>query len=408
MTRKLVVLLDGTGNRIGVQPSNVLRMLPLLSKDRDKVLAHYDQGVGTFGRPGVLFEWQNLPARLLGLAFGWGTRVTVERAYRFLCQHHQPGDEIHIYGFSRGAYAARLLAATLFRVGLVAPEHVHHFPLIWQALTQRKPGFGRMGYLKSLFEARKVDVQLLGLYDTVNSTGWLLNPFQVPNTVTNPAVRHVRHALSLDERRSFFRPLLWKEDASPGDDGTPRVQQVWFAGSHSDVGGGYPLKEAGLANAALHWMLGEATALGLDLDTGAYLAFIRKKHAAANPLGHYHNSYNLLWSLTEWLPRVVWDSTLKKRRLTLGRYWPFGKHTYRPLPIAPALHHSVGARCDAMAGYRPDIALLECSWVPDRPVTINGSTPTLPARQPRKARVNSSPPAPKENSKRTCGEMEAV
>lgn len=245
-----MVLLDGTGNRIDIQPSYIARMLPLLDQPPDRQLCHYDHGVGTVGRPGVLFEWQNLPARLLGLAFGWGTRITVERAYRFLCEHHRPGDDIYLFGFSRGAYAARLLAAMVHRYGLLPPQHLHQFPPALNALAHRVGGFGRMGWIRRAYADRPVTVRLLGLYDTVNSTGWISNPHNVPNTVNNRSVENVRHALSLDQRRSFFSPLLWGPAGNRPYHPDVAVQQVGFAGVHWDVGGGYAMDQSGLASCA--------------------------------------------------------------------------------------------------------------------------------------------------------------
>lgn len=276
MARQRVVLLDGTGNRIGIQPSYIARRLPLLDQPPDRQLCHYDHGVGTVGRPGVLFEWQNLPAHLLGLAFGWGTRITVERAYRFLFEHHRPGDDIYLFGFSRGAYAARLLAAMVHRYGLLPPQHLHQFPHAWNALAHRVGGFGRMGWIRRAFAGRPVTVRLLGLYHTVNSTGWISKPFNVPNTVNNRSVENVRHALSLDQRRSFFSPLLWGPAGNRPYHPDVAVQQVGFAGVHWDVGGGYAMDQSGLASCALDWMLGDACALGLRLDRQGCQAFLAR------------------------------------------------------------------------------------------------------------------------------------
>jgi uncharacterized protein (DUF2235 family) len=269
MARQLLVLLDGSGNRIGILPSNITRMLPLLVQHPDRLQCHYDQGVGTFGKPGVLFEWQNLQARLLGLAFGWGTRITVERAYRFLCEHYREGDDIYLFGFSRGAYAARLLAAVVHRFGLLPPQHLDQFPHAWNALAHRIGGFPRMGWIKQAVAGRQASIRLLRLYDTVNSSGWFSNPFNVPNTVNNPCVEQVRHALSLDERSSLSTPLLWGQADNAEYCPHATVQQVWFAGVHSDVGGGYALDEAGLACCAMDWRLGEACALGCSWTPGA-------------------------------------------------------------------------------------------------------------------------------------------
>lgn len=376
MARQLVILLDGTGNRIGIQPSNITRMLPLLDQHPDRLLCHYDQGVGTFGKPGVLFEWQNLPARLLGLAFGWGTRITVERAYRFLCEHYAPGDLIYVFGFSRGAYAARLLAAVVHRFGLLPPQHLNQFPHAWNALAHRDGGFPRMAWIKQAFAGRPANIHLLGLYDTVNSTGWISNPFNVPNTVNNTSVAHVRHALSLDERRSFFAPLLWGPAGNASYCPDARVQQVWFAGVHSDVGGGYAMDEAGLASCALDWMLGEATALGLRLAPGRCHDFIAKKRNQPRPSAPAHRSDGGPWTLTEWLPRRRWNPARKTMRWQLGHCTPL-RDGRRVLDHRPWIHSSVRIRQLDNPHYQPLLAALDPQWVDSRP-WVPTTTPAAP------------------------------
>lgn len=384
MARQLVVLLDGTGNRIGIQPSNITRMLPLLDQDPDRLLCHYDQGVGTFGRPGVLFEWQNLPARLLGLAFGWGTRITVERAYRFLCEHYRQGDQLYLFGFSRGAYAARLLAAVIHRYGLLPPQHLTQFPHAWNALVHRVGGFPRMAWIKQAFAGRPARITLLGLYDTVNSTGWISNPFNVPNTVNNPSVEHVRHALSLDERRSFFSPLLWGPAGSPRYQPDARIQQVWFAGVHSDVGGGYAMDQSGLASCALDWMLGEAAALGLALDSRRCHDFMDKKRNHPHATAPAHRSDGGLWTLTEWLPRRRWHPARKAMAWQLGHCTPL-RDARRVLDPQPWVHRSVQLRQHADPHYQAQLAALQPQWVDSRPWGPAATAPEAATDQLRDA-----------------------
>ncbi len=137
--RQLVVCIDGTSNRFGDQPTNVVRLYRSLSRDPRRVLAYYDQGVGTFGLKETLFEWQKFPSRIAGLAFGWGLKRNVEGAYRFLAEHYRPGDQIFLFGFSRGAYAVRVLAAMLRAVGLIDAHQPHLFDYAWTLLTTRMP-----------------------------------------------------------------------------------------------------------------------------------------------------------------------------------------------------------------------------------------------------------------------------
>jgi uncharacterized protein (DUF2235 family) len=320
MPRQLVVCLDGTNNRFSEKPTNVLKILRCLSRDSDSLLAYYDQGLGTFGLKETLFEWQKLPARVFGLAFGWGLDRVIGSAYEFLAQNYQPGDEIFVFGFSRGAYTARVLAAMIRGVGLVASHQTHLFDYAWAMLRSRengKPNFALQGRFKATFGQRRVRIRFLGLFDTVSSVGWIYDPLVVPYTRHNDLVDEVRHAVSLDERRSFFRQNLWNSD--PSDRTT--VKEVWFAGAHSDIGGGYPPVEPTLTRVALRWMLLEARACGLEIDRDAEdEALDCPEGEPADRIAPTHDSMTLAWKFAEWVPRLVWDKTDGKRHLRLGCY----------------------------------------------------------------------------------------
>lgn len=238
MGRQLVIFLDGTGNRFSHKPTNVIRLLRSLPKGSADVLTYYDQGVGTFGVKETLFEWQKLPSRICGLAFGWGLKRNVEGAYHFLAENYRAGDEIYLFGFSRGAYAARALAALIHTAGIVEGHQTHLFDYAWAMLLARSgennaPDFKLQARFKSTF-GRRVNVHFLGLFDTVKSVGWIYDPVIIPYTAKNPAVDIVRHAVSIDERRCFFRQHLWRRNSDVRTD----LKEVWFAGVHSDVGGG--------------------------------------------------------------------------------------------------------------------------------------------------------------------------
>lgn len=350
--RQLVVCLDGTGNRFGDCPTNVIRVLRSLPADPASTLAYYDQGVGTFGLKETLFEWQKLPARVLGLAFGWGLRRLVEGAYCFLAQNYRPGDEIFIFGFSRGAFAARALAALVRAVGLVPAHQAHLFEHAWAMLLAREkhgnqPDFELQGRFKATF-GRNVRIRMLGLFDTVKSVGWVYDPVIIPFSADNSCVEAVRHAVSIDERRGFFRQHLWRARPSRPTD----HKEVWFAGVHSDVGGGYPPGEAQLALVSLRWMLGEAAALGLRLDpvrAGKELA--PSSGARPGALAPPHDSMTAAWKLAEWMPRRVWQGPGKGRRWLIGAMPPFGKPRARLLPPDALIHRSVRERLDAGIAY---------------------------------------------------------
>ena len=365
MPRQLVVCLDGTNNRFDHRPTNILHILRSLTPDLDQVLSYYDQGVGTFGLKETLFEWQKIPSRVLGLAFGWGIDRTICGAYSFLSKNYREGDEIYLFGFSRGAYAVRALAALIHACGLIQPHQLNLFDYAWAMLTARqrtkdpktnnKPDFDIQDSFKATF-GRTVPIKFLGIFDTVKSVGWVYAPTVIPFTANNSSVQFVRHAMSIDERRCFFRPNEWGAYA-PTAPTTPQpanasapvikqdVKQVWFAGFHSDLGGGYPPEDSSLAAVALCWMLGESIDHGLNVDPVRARAEMRPPEGVPpNLLGDMQNSMNFAWKCAEWFPTKQWSSTDGKRHLRVGAMPPFGKPRPRTIPANALLHVSVKDR----------------------------------------------------------------
>lgn len=365
MGRQLVICLDGTGNRFNHCPTNIIRLVRSMSSDPDRVLTYYDQGVGTFGLKETLFEWQKVPARIFGLAFGWGIKRTVEGAYRFIAENLREDDVLFIFGFSRGAYAARALAAVIRAVGVVPGHQAHLFEYGWSILMARtgeenKPDFKLQGRFKSTF-GRRVNVHFLGLFDTVKSVGWVYDPVSIPFTTNNRIVEIVRHAMSMDEKRSFFRQHLWSDNALRTD-----VKQVWFPGVHSDVGGGYAADEAQLALGAFRWMLGEAVAAGLRVDLNkARKQMIKVNGSVRDACGPMHDSMTTAWKIAEWVPRLVWDRRKLKRVLRIGQMLPFGKPRSRYIATGALVHSSIVARLKGAPGYVPSNLPDQYGAVPD-------------------------------------------
>lgn len=283
--KNIVLLCDGTANQVTIySQTNVLRLARLLQKGDGaggRQVVFYDPGLGTEGSPGALTWFGRAITRGLGLAFGFGLSRNLADAYSFLVQHYEPGDRIYIFGFSRGAYTARALTGLLGRVGLLergceslisyairyfhaCDDHQLNFfkqrfsrtyPLLWQEVI---PGIAD-GPLRD--RAKKpsrgvVPVHFLGVWDTVKSIGLFRRRVSLPDTDWLPNMIYGRHAVALDERRSQYRPELWCADtgdpilhaAEQGKRKANRqsclhqdVETVWFAGAHSDVGGGYGL-----------------------------------------------------------------------------------------------------------------------------------------------------------------------
>lgn len=280
--RNLVVLSDGTGNRGGKSHStNVWRLFQTLNLHDAPVpqLAIYDDGVGTED-----FR----PLKLLGGAFGWGLTANVVELYSFLARHYRPGDRIYLFGFSRGAFTVRVLAGLIHRCGLWSrdallqhpdPERFMRKRIVRAYRSLSDDEVARLQAETALL--RDVRIRFVGVWDTVDAVGMPIDELKFPleagprlllgrrgygfhDRQLADTVISARQALSLDDDRGTFHPNVW---STPHPRGNRQglcmdLDQVWFAGAHSNVGGGYP-KDA-LAHVSLDWMLGECDALGAD------------------------------------------------------------------------------------------------------------------------------------------------
>jgi uncharacterized protein (DUF2235 family) len=347
MPRNLVLCLDGTSNRYSKANTNVVKLFGTLLRDAPEQLAYYQTGIGTNTPPGIYDRVVRRVVETLDKAFAILLDDHVLAAYDYLCQTWEPGDRIFIFGFSRGAYTARVVAAMVHKVGLLSRGNDELLPFAWDMFAhQRDPALWQ-GFRATF--GREVPVDFLGVWDTVSSVGWAYSPQHYPFTMNNPCVRVLRHALALDERRAYFPQNEWTHEPPAWQD----VQQVWFAGVHSDVGGGYPEAESGLAKITLRWMLGHAERAGLLLQPERVAAILPDRTgngvAAPDPAAPAHQSLRGLWWLVELLPRRVRNPARDWRS-----EWviPLGRH--RRLREGAAIHESVFQRmADPAAQYRP-------------------------------------------------------
>ncbi len=242
--------------------------------------------VSVYYEPGI--QWRGI-RRAHEVMAGIGLHRQAKRAYLFLARNWQPGDRIVLMGYSRGAYAVRLLAGMIDRVGLLRAAQVDEETLerVWRVYSEAPEGTEA----RALRAARchdGVTVDFLGAYDTVRDLGlrWPVlrqvvpRPQPLHSRAPMPSTRIARHALALDETRQVYAPLLWSvsPDKAAGD-----VIQVWFRGSHGDVGGqlvGYSPARP-LSNIPLVWMLGEAEAAGLPLPALWRTRFVTDAEAPA-------------------------------------------------------------------------------------------------------------------------------
>ena len=268
--KRLIVCLDGTWNvpDAGPNPTNVVKIMRAIrdaGSDGAPQVTFYDKGVGTGGPID----------RIRGGAFGRGLDTNVQDGYRFLCNNYVPGDEIYLFGFSRGAFTARSLAGFIGWMGLLEKSAMARLPEAWQSYKDHDEALrAELRAVHGRAEKRAVRIRCVGVWDTVGALGI---PGKLGNSFTRGKYRfhdtqlgdHIDfgfHALSIDERRGPFEPTLWSTLVD-NDISTERVRQVWFPGVHSNVGGGY--RDAGLSDLALDWMIGEVSrATDLVFDRG--------------------------------------------------------------------------------------------------------------------------------------------
>jgi len=357
MAHNIVICCDGTGNEYGSANSNVVKLYWTLTSN-DQQCAYYHPGVGTMGARNALSVVGKWWTKVRGLAFGYGFSDNIADAYSFLMSRFRPGDRVFIFGFSRGSYTARALCGLLHMCGLLTPGNEALIPYALRLYKSNDPyKFDIAAGFRATFSIDCVPY-FLGLWDTVSSVGWILDPIHtqgghLPFTATLPNVPIMRHAVSIDERRAFFRQNLIYKPATQDQN----LKQVWFAGVHSDVGGSYPESESGLSKIAFRWMICEAQAAGLQLDPQKVSDVLGSSAAYCPPdfRGKLHSSLHGFWYLGEIWPKLhyrtvsipgradpVWKRGI---RLNLGRA--------RTIPEGAHLHESVFERIEALTTYRP-------------------------------------------------------
>ncbi|MDQ8758261.1 DUF2235 domain-containing protein [Sphingosinicella sp. LHD-64] len=342
--KTVVLFSDGTGNHSGkLHKTNVWRMyqtidLGVPERKGDRIqIGRYDNGIA------------NSSFRLLAMIqgiFGWGLKRNILSLYLFLCRNYRPGDSICLFGFSRGAFTMRVLADLIDRQKILSHTHGEALSyLVEDAYRDYRRGqhprmwpmrglvpLGRWimrgvrwtwrtaRFRKHYADAERVDgeIAFLGAWDTVSAYGGPILEIirAVDDWVTQisfsdksvPAcVRAARHALALDDERDSFQPLPWDESATD----RARLTQVWFAGMHSDVGGGYP--DDSLSYVSFIWMLDEASAAaGLRFRPDRE----RDARLQADSFGPIHNSRSGLGGYYRYQPRNI-----------AALMWPAGKGT---------------------------------------------------------------------------------
>jgi uncharacterized protein (DUF2235 family) len=350
--KNLVVCLDGTRNQIGAgrptNPAKVFQMLDL--DDPTEQLAYYDPGVGTLPAATMRGKIAQRSSQVAQMAFGFGMKANMTQAYTWLMQNYQPGDKVYVFGFSRGAYTARALVGLLGRPGLLRSGSDNLVEYAVKEYIKRRPSSGAddeppSEEVKQFADAlcwgtptkhlndspycptewdriHSIPVEYLGIWDTVEASGIAgIGEVKWPITKTLWNVKRLRHAVSIDERRSPYREFLVKPRINPAD--AFEFEEVWFSGVHSDVGGTFP--EAQLAMIALKWVFdGVAKQLHLR-DRGAAETYRKwcavEKSFATAPIHKNRVAWKLLLSHTRRVPDDgLIHETVRARRATNHGY----------------------------------------------------------------------------------------
>ncbi len=313
--KRIAIFADGTWNspRKG-RATNVLRMARAVKPEAggSQQVVFYDWGVGTDRK------------KLSGGITGAGIDKNIMDCYRFLVHNYDDDDQLFFFGFSRGAYTARSLAGFIRNCGILKREHANKIPDAFRLYRKRtrasRPDEAiPVRFRRDFAVANITPIEFVGAWDTVGALGipvpfWgTLNEheFLFHDTEPSKIVQHARHAVSIDENREDFAPVLWSD--KPNVD----VSQVWFAGAHSDVGGGY--RERGLSDCASHWMLSEARKFGLEFESH-YLDAVRP-----DPRDKQHNERRGIYRARGELTRSIRGSV----HTTAKQRWDANAQNYR-------------------------------------------------------------------------------
>jgi uncharacterized protein (DUF2235 family) len=345
--KRLVICCDGTWQRLygGALTNVALTARAVASRDAQ-------------GHPQIVFYSEGVGASLSGLSLWQGmTGADLDdnllEAWLFLNLNYEPGDQIYLFGFSRGAYTVRSLAGLLRKIGVLRRAHVDKAREALDLYRAREiaadsPETERFRTAHAIawprlaapFTAPPFDLRIryLGLWDTVGALGiprvlpvpvGLNKSYEFHDTALSRSVQSARHAVAIDERRAAFAPTLWSNaDAFNSPGAPPRVLQMWFPGDHGGVGGG---EARGLSNCALMWVLEGAEHAGLALERApgsvisACLAEIDPIHA---PIGGVSRLGPVA---TRWRKGL---SRFEDVHETAQLRW-MGDRRYRPAPLAP-------------------------------------------------------------------------
>ncbi|WP_205504619.1 DUF2235 domain-containing protein [Rufibacter psychrotolerans] len=338
MNKRIITCSDGTWNKFGNSDrgcpvkTNVEKMYnSICAKGPDgvKQCKIYDEGVGTG------YTWQD---RLFGGLTGAGIDMNIKDVYTFILLNYSPGDEIFLFGFSRGAYTARSIAGLIRNCGILKAEYINLVDKAYGLYRDRNeythPDSDLMkSFRRNYCQEDVTPIKFIGVWDTVGSLGiplpWFKlynkNKYKFHDVTLGKTIEHAYHGLALDDKRVLFTPSIWEPCSTvKADPKHPQVlEQRWFAGVHSNVGGGYA--DCGLSDIALRWLIDRSKKLNLCFDE------VQLQGLEQNHLGELRNSYT--WKYWFWPPKIrtvtlkdgtnqVIDESVKQRMDEDGEYRP--------------------------------------------------------------------------------------
>jgi uncharacterized protein (DUF2235 family) len=353
MPKNIVICCDGTSNEPARDTTNVAKLYFALESAPLCQITFYHPGLGTMEPPGALTRLEKIWTVTGGLAVGRGIEDDIRDAYVFLSDYYTPGDLVFLFGFSRGAYTVRALTGLLSMYGLLQPGNAPLAPYAIRMMfainrARKRDDTAAAEQVFNLAErfrgtySRECKPHFVGLWDTVSSVGWFAHPTRLPYTANNADISIARHAIAIDERRAFFPPNFWrpagKEPSGPKD-----LKQVWFPGSHCDVGGGYPEgPESAQSKYPLAWMIREADNAGLVLNQekvdeilGSATNASYQKASVEFPL---HETLTGWWVLAEFLPKPHYDYKTSREG------WKIHRFARREMPGDALVHDSAYLR----------------------------------------------------------------
>jgi uncharacterized protein (DUF2235 family) len=295
MAKNIVICSDGTGNSaVKDRGTNVFKIFESIDLNGhrfnpklDPQVPIYDDGVGTED-----FR----PIKIFAGITGWGLSRNVKQLYKELCRIYDPGDKLFLFGFSRGAFTVRTLAGFIVKCGIIDAQKQPtakafddcvnraykayrscYRTVLMRLLRGEATATATEEFKVRFCHAQQTNIHFIGVWDTVDAVGLpfhvsdlinaLIYRFKFPNQRLSEQVDHAYHALAVDDDRHSFHPLLWDQRV-PNQGKLQKIEQVWFAGAHANVGGGYP--KQGMSLTAIHWLMTKAQNAGLRFIPGEY------------------------------------------------------------------------------------------------------------------------------------------